>query len=92
MSTQEQRKYVIGCGCYLQDDGYFCSRSCRLNALEENIICDDDIDYDVSNLKLKKESFDKLKSTKNEVIKKVIYTVTKEYFADGTYTKNTEIH
>ena len=62
-----ERKYIIGCDCYLRgEDGYFCSRSCRAVAIEEKILPSDDFDNKVSNLKLKKESLDKLKLLKNK--------------------------
>jgi len=83
-------EYIIGCDCYLKDEGYFCSRSCKRAALEENIICDDDIEHDISNFKLKKESFDNLKLNK-KLINEEKYTITKKYYSDGTVTKEKEI-
>jgi hypothetical protein len=83
----ENSNYTIGCGCYLEDGGYFCSRSCKRAAIEERIISSDDIDEEVSNLKLKENVFKNLKYGEKKITKKICYTITEEYYSDGTCVK-----
>ena len=93
-NTQTQaeiEQFIIGCGCYLKNDGFFCSRSCRNAAFDAEIICDDDIEYEISNCQLKKKSFDKLKLNK-KITNEVKYIITKKYYSDGTFTQKKETH
>jgi hypothetical protein len=55
-STNEQPTIIIGCGdtnCINKKNYHFCSRSCKNAAIQNSIITENEIDHEISNLKIK---------------------------------------